>query len=168
MKYIPIFLFLTLAPSPTFAGGGSINVGATPTPVSVANGGTGVATNTQDSVLVGKGTGNVVAYSTFTLTPEGNVGIGTSSPGAVLDVRGNSFFGTAPTQSTVTAAGYFQAPQFTKTQIDTLVGVLGAMIVCSNCALPYDVCVGTGTAASQWMALGNSAAAAVKGCGSGN
>ncbi len=37
----------------------------------------------------------------------GNVGIGTTAPGAVLDVRGASFFGTAPTQSTAAANGDF-------------------------------------------------------------
>jgi len=36
---------------------------------------------------------------------DGNVGIGTSSPGAVLDVAGAAQFGTAPTKSTFSATG---------------------------------------------------------------
>ena len=93
---------------------------------------------------------------------------------AGANFTGASQFGNAMASiSSFTAAGFFTPPAYTKTAIDTLNGVLGALIICTDCAQPYDVCVGTGTAASQWRALANSSESGIigggpAGCGSGN
>lgn len=57
-------------------------------------------------------------------------------------------------------------PRYTKTQIDTLVpGVIGVMIEETNGTLANQVCISTGTAASQFKALQG---AVGLGCGTNN
>ena len=76
---------------------------------------------------------------------------------------------------TVTANGAIVPGIRTKAQIDALPGILGAQIICSDCTVPYDICVGTGTGTSGYRAVLNSAINTAvpgtlvpKGCGSGN
>lgn len=81
-----------------------------------------------------------------------------------LQFNGSTQFGTTGASiSSFTAAGYFTPAKFTKASIDALSGVLGAVIICTDCTRPYDVCVGTGTGASQWRVSG-----AAGGCGTNN
>lgn len=56
-------------------------------------------------IVVGSSQQSLTQYSTFTLTPGGNLGVGTASPQNLLDVQGASDFGKAPNTSTFTANG---------------------------------------------------------------
>ena len=113
----------------------------------------------------------------------GEAGIGTSVPATVLDVNGASQFGSGATKSTFTATGRLtlnsaagMIPSIrTAAQIDAITGVVGLVYICSDCTVPYDICVGTGTALSGFRAVVNSAINTAvpgtlvnKGCGSGN
>lgn len=65
----------------------------------------------------------------------------------------------------VTSGGQFLPLRLTVTQIDTLVPAgVGAVILCTNCTIPYSVCTATGTAAGQWARAGS----ATVGCGTNN
>jgi len=115
------------------------------------------------------------------LVVQSSVSVGNVLPATKLDVRGNAQFGDGATRSTFTVTadlvmgGYFLPLLRTKAQIDALAGTLGAQVVCSDCTVPYDICIGTGTGVSQWRATINSAINTAvpgtlvpKGCGSGN
>lgn len=53
----------------------------------------------------------------------------------------------------------------TKAQIDVLTpAAVGAVIVCTNCTIPYSLCTATGAAVSMWARAGS----ATVGCGTGN
>ena len=91
-----------------------------------------------------------------------------SSPNGSTDLM------TIGTQGDVLIAGIVKPGIRTKAQIDTLPGILGGQVMCSDCTVPYDVCVGTGTGVSQWRAVLNSAINTAvpgtlvsKGCGTG-
>ena len=74
-------------------------------------------------------------------------------PGQVKDI---------PTQSNLEylddKVSNFVAPSFTKERIVNKLGVLGGLIVCSNCATPYTVCVGTKTTNGGWSKLNTTTA----------
>lgn len=75
--------------------------------------------------------------------------------------------------SNLTVAGTVRALVRTKAQIDAITPAaaqLGSFLICSDCTVPYDVCVATGTTLSGFRATHNSAmnAATNRGCGSGN
>lgn len=88
----------------------------------------------------------------------GDVGVGTTNPTAKLEVVG-SFL-----------------PQIrTKAQIDAITAAVGHTYYCSDCTVPYDICIGTGTALSGFRATINSAINTAvpgtlvpKGCGTNN
>lgn len=72
-------------------------------------------------------------------------------------------------------SGLFVPRVATKATIDGITGIVGAIIVCSDCTVPYDICMGTGTALSGFRAVLNSAINTAvpgtlvnKGCGSNN
>lgn len=72
-------------------------------------------------------------------------------------------------------AGQFVPYVRTKAQIDAITAVVGGVVICSDCTVPYDVCVGTGTGVSDFRATINSAISTSipgtlvnKGCGTNN
>lgn len=74
---------LMLFPVVAYASGGSISTpdaSAITGVLDATRGGTGQSSLTDNALLVGNGTGNVVSVSTLTLTAGGNVGIGSINP----------------------------------------------------------------------------------------
>jgi hypothetical protein len=119
----------------------------------------------------------------MTLLTSGNVGIGTTNPGAKLDVlttassTGTIVTGAAsqtadlqqwvlngPTVAVrITAAGGVVHASKAKADFDALVpSVIGEEFRCSDCTVK-NVCISTGTAVAQWMRMD----LATAGCGSG-
>lgn len=71
---------------------------------------------------------------------------------------------TTPTMR-VTSGGQFLPKRLTKALIDLEVpAAVGAVIICTDCTIPYSLCTGTGTAAAQWARAGSSTV----GCGTNN
>lgn len=55
--------------------------------LTVSEGGTGAGSFTADGIIIGHSTSSLTASSNFVYTSGGNVGIGTTSPSAILQVR---------------------------------------------------------------------------------
>lgn len=75
------------------------------------------------------------------------VGIGTASPGTTFDVNGNVQFGSGITKSTFTSTGYWiprTLPLATIRGLTPSASEIGGHIGCSDCAVPYSVCIATG------------------------
>lgn len=121
-----------------------------------------------------------VGISSFAVSG-GSVGVSTGTPQTTLDVNGNAQFGSGTAKSTFTAAGILNmGAEFTplirtKAQVDAITAAVGRVVICSDCTVPYDICVGTGTGLSGFRAVVNSAINTAipgtlvnKGCGSGN
>lgn len=138
---------------------------------------------TGDVFIAGTASG---ANPTLLVRNAGDVGIGSGSPtipATTLEVSGSLSTGSGATKSTFTttgrlildpAAGHIPSVR-TKAQMDAITGVVGLVYICSDCTVPYDICVGTGTALSGFRAVVNSAINTAvpgtlvnKGCGSGN
>ena len=93
----------------------------------------------------------------------------------VIDQSGNTVMGSGATKSTFTTAGYFQLLQRTKAQLDAVTPAVGDQVLCSDCTVPYDLCVATGATLSGFRATINSAintavtgTLVAKGCGTNN
>lgn len=124
---------------------------------------------------------NIFTGSTeFYIKPSGRLGLQTSTPDTTLDVEGDAQFGTGATKSTFTAngslliAGSFKRLIRTKAQLDTITPEVGDEYTCSDCDVPFDVCMGTAATPSGFRAFLNSAINTTipgtlvsKGCGSG-
>lgn len=93
----------------------------------------------------------------------------------------SSSFGQGAARSTftvegaLTLGGALRPSIKTKAQFDTITPVLGDSYLCSDCAVPYDLCVATGATISGFRATINSAINTTipgtlvpKGCGTGN
>ena len=118
----------------------------------------------EGNVAVGDSFGSTAGTPAYSLAVQNNISAGIQIGASVLHIHGSSQFGTTGVSiSSFTTAGYFTPAKFTKADIDALAGVVGAVILCTDCTRPYDVCVGTGTGTSQWRVSG-----AAGGCGSGN
>jgi len=97
----------------------------------------------------------------------------TLAPGLVTSVNlrtnGTSSFGTT-TQSTFTATGRLQLIHRTKAQIDAITpGQEGEQVLCSDCTVPYDLCIATGTTLSGFRSTILTAILTVsRGCGTNN
>jgi len=73
--------------------------------------------------------------------------------------------GTMTQTGVLTLSAQLVPLQRTVTQINTLVPtVVGAVVICTNCTIPYSLCTATGTLAAQWARAGS----ATVGCGTGN
>ena len=89
--------------------------------------------------------------------------------GLVLIGQGGTGTATTFTSGSAVFAGSTGAytntpPTFTVTQFDTKVpDAVGEIFICSNCTVPFVICVATGTAKSQFVAMKTGS-----GCGTGN
>lgn len=93
---------------------------------------------------------------------------------APLQVIASTLTIGSQTGGNVEVSGRLRLYARTKAQIDVLAPQLGDTVVCSDCAVPYDICVATGTARSGFRATLNSAINTTipgtlvnKGCGTG-
>lgn len=97
----------------------------------------------ENNLHLGAGGNNLIA----TLSG-GNLGIGTASPNAKIDVVGSAMFGSGGTQSTFTANGFFQPYSRTTLQLSLLApSAVGQYI--DNSTLGA-LCRSTGTSAGNW------------------
>ena len=71
---------------------------------------------------------------------------------------------TVVTSSALTVTDAFKPAVKTKAQMSAMTGVVGAVYLCSDCTIPYSVCVGTGTTISGWKVSHS----ATVGCGVNN
>ena len=105
----------------------------------------------------------------LTILGGGNVGIGNTTPGSKLHVTGDATISTSLTASTITVQGAaFSVGGSTLTVsggftvfnvqtlavINTMSGVVGGVVTCSDCTRTYTLCVGTGTAPGAFREVG--------------
>lgn len=108
------------------------------------------------------GVGAVV--STFTNTGNAEIG-GTLAVAGATTLTGNALAsGTLTATGVLAANGGLGLAVKTKAQFDALTGVVGRAFLCSDCVIPYSVCVGTGTTLSGWKVSHS----ATVGCGTDN
>ena len=83
--------------------------------------------------------------------------------------------GIPATIGALSLTGAFTPAKKTKAQLDAITPAVGDIYTCSNCTVPYDLCVATGATLSGFRATINSAintaipgTLVAKGCGTNN
>jgi hypothetical protein len=102
--------------------------------------------------LTGTQTALEVIGSTLVVRNDGNIGMGTASPQATLDVNGNAQFGAGVNKSTFTAEGFWQPRWVAGATLATITPSAVGQIVGNFTSM--DLCVSTDTTVGSWAALG--------------
>lgn len=102
-----------------------------------------------------------VALTALTASTTGQIIV--TQPSATADAL--DFISNATLTAAFAQDGQFLPLNRTKAQIDALIPrATGALIICTNCTIPFSVCTATGTLAAQWARAGSSTV----GCGTNN
>ena len=150
-----LFLALLLIPSiaHSFDVESAPNVNTVTGTLSVANGGTGGATLTDNAVLVGNGTVAVHASTSVVILATGNTGVGTVGPTKLLEVNGAiqangaATFNTSVTISSAAAGTVFSATSggivvASMTAIGVFGPVNGPEVIAAAAVITADSCSG--------------------------
>ena len=95
-----------------------------------------------------------ISESSFVFTGDGKLGVGTLTPSAKLDVQNGNI---STNYGVVASTGSFLTglliPSSTAAGISTLTSrqAGNGIVICTDCAIPYSLCVSTGTAAGSWV-----------------